>query len=63
MTIIMRLALIVTVLSLTGGSALLMWIGEQITSHGVGNGISMVLLIQHSFKIASGFWLTLRKVY
>ena len=29
----------------TGGSAILMWIGEQITEHGVGNGISIVLII------------------
>lgn len=30
---------------LTAGSAFLMWIGEQITERGVGNGISIVLLI------------------
>lgn len=29
----------------TAGSTLLMWIGERITEKGVGNGISMVLLI------------------
>ena len=31
--------------SLTAGSCFLMWIGERITEKGVGNGISMVLLI------------------
>ena len=35
---------IVVVVSLTAGSAMLMWIGEQITDKGVGNGISIVLL-------------------
>ena len=30
---------------LTAGSAMLMWIGERITEKGVGNGISIVLLI------------------
>ncbi len=30
---------------LTAGSAILMWIGEQITEYGVGNGISIVLTI------------------
>lgn len=30
--------------AMTAGSALLMWIGEQITEKGVGNGISIVLL-------------------
>ena len=39
------LNVIVTVVTLTAGSALLMWIGEQITEKGVGNGISIVLLI------------------
>ncbi|MDK2807403.1 MAG: preprotein translocase subunit SecY [Clostridiales bacterium] len=38
-----NVAVIVT--SLTAGSAFLMWIGEQITENGVGNGISIVLLI------------------
>ena len=30
-------------LSFTAGSALVMWLGEQITEHGIGNGISMIL--------------------
>ncbi|MFD1453993.1 MULTISPECIES: preprotein translocase subunit SecY [Oceanobacillus] len=28
---------------LTGGTAFLMWLGEQITAHGVGNGISVII--------------------
>lgn len=35
----------VVVCTLTAGSAFLMWIGERITEKGVGNGISIVLLI------------------
>ena len=35
----------IVVLTLTAGSALLMWIGERITEKGVGNGISIVLVI------------------
>ena len=31
------------VVTLTGGTVLLMWIGEQITSRGVGNGISLII--------------------
>ena len=31
--------------AMTAGSALLMWIGERITEKGVGNGISIVLLL------------------
>ena len=36
-------AAIVIVLTFTSGSALIMWLGEQITEHGIGNGISMIL--------------------
>ncbi|MFR0734952.1 MAG: preprotein translocase subunit SecY [Oscillospiraceae bacterium] len=33
----------VIVLAFTAGSALVMWLGEQITEFGIGNGISMIL--------------------
>ncbi len=33
------------IVALTAGSAFLMWVGERITEHGVGNGISIVLTI------------------
>jgi preprotein translocase subunit SecY len=33
------------VITLTGGTILLMWIGEQITARGVGNGISLIIMI------------------
>ena len=36
---------ILVICTLTAGSAFLMWIGEQITEYGVGNGISIVLTI------------------
>ncbi len=32
-----------TVITLTSGTMLLMWIGEQITSRGIGNGISLII--------------------
>ena len=31
------------VITLTGGTVLLMWLGEQITARGVGNGISLII--------------------
>ncbi|MGN0382837.1 MAG: preprotein translocase subunit SecY [Eubacterium sp.] len=37
--------ILTSVAVMTAGSAVLMWIGEQITDKGVGNGISIVLLI------------------
>ena len=36
---------LMVVATLTAGSAILMWLGEQITVYGVGNGISIVLTI------------------
>lgn len=35
--------LLVIALVLTGGTAFLMWLGEQITANGVGNGISIII--------------------
>ncbi len=32
-----------TVISLTGGTMFLMWLGEQITARGVGNGVSLII--------------------
>ena len=39
------LSVITVITALTAGSAFLMWIGERITEKGVGNGISIVLII------------------
>ncbi|WP_367568103.1 preprotein translocase subunit SecY [Lacrimispora sp.] len=39
------LSIIIAVVTMTAGSALLMWIGERITEKGVGNGISIVLMV------------------
>ena len=36
---------IVVVISLMAGTALLMWLGEQITNKGIGNGISMLIFV------------------
>lgn len=44
---------VVVVACLTAGSAMLMWIGEQITDKGVGNGISIVLMVNIVSRIPS----------
>ncbi len=41
------------VLTLTAGTALLMWVGERITEKGVGNGISMILMVNILSSIPS----------
>ena len=42
---------LVIVLAFTAGSSVVMWLGEQISEHGIGNGISMILFA----NIISGF--------
>ncbi len=37
------MTLVIMVLSLTAGTAFLMWLGEKITEKGIGNGISMII--------------------
>lgn len=44
---------LVVVVCLTAGSAMMMWIGEQITDKGIGNGISIVLMINIVSRIPS----------
>jgi len=34
---------IITVITLTAGTAFIMWLGEQITERGIGNGISLII--------------------
>ncbi len=43
----------IVVLTFTAGSAFLMWIGERITEKGVGNGISIVLVINIISRVPS----------
>ena len=33
-----------TVITLVGGTMFLMWLGEQITSRGIGNGVSLIIM-------------------
>lgn len=47
--------IITVIVALTAGSAFLMWIGEQITENGIGNGISVVLTINIISRIPQDF--------
>lgn len=49
------LPILQVVVTLTAGSAVLMWIGERITEKGVGNGISIVLVINIISRIPADF--------
>lgn len=45
---------IVIVLTFTAGSALIMWLGEQITEFGIGNGISIILFASIVARFPTG---------
>ena len=48
------LSALVIILTFTAGSTLVMWLGEQITEYGIGNGISMILFANIIARIPSG---------
>ena len=52
-----------TVISLTAGTAFIMWLGEQITERGIGNGISLIIFagIVARMPMATGRTFTLLK--
>ena len=39
--------LLTATITMTTGTLFLMWLGEQITERGIGNGISMIILVGH----------------
>src|SRR3954463_4870521 len=49
-----------TVITLTGGTIFLMWLGEQITARGVGNGISLIIFSGIVANLPIGLVNTLR---
>ena len=44
----------IVVLSLITGTAILMWLGDQITNKGIGNGISMIIFVGIISRLPSG---------
>jgi preprotein translocase subunit SecY len=46
---------ITTVVTLTGGVMFLMWLGEQITSRGIGNGVSLIIFAGIVANLLQGF--------
>ena len=48
--------MISTVATLTGGTMFLMWLGEQITSRGVGNGISILIFAGIVANLPTALW-------
>jgi len=65
--------ILMTVLSLTTGTAFIMWLGEQITERGIGNGMSLIIftgivvglpnaIYEMWTKVATGDWNALQVI-
>ena len=55
MTVTGPLGYLLVIITLTTGSAFVMWLGERVTEKGVGNGISIILLINIVSRMPSDF--------
>jgi preprotein translocase subunit SecY len=51
-----------TVITLTAGTAFIMWLGEQITERGIGNGISLIIFAGIVARLPSGIGKTYQQV-
>jgi len=65
--------ILMTILSLTTGTAFIMWLGEQITERGIGNGMSLIIftgivvglpnaILEMWTKVSSGDWNALQVI-
>jgi preprotein translocase subunit SecY len=54
---------IVAVITMTCGTILLMWIGEQIDEYGIGNGISLLIMAGIMARMPSAGWQMLRPAF
>ena len=48
--------LLIMVLTLTAGTGLVMWLGEQVTERGVGNGMSLLILTSIAASVPGSVW-------
>lgn len=54
--------ILMTIITLTSGTAFLMWLGEQITERGIGNGISLIIFVGIVANMPSAFYQTVQLV-
>ncbi len=53
---------LMTVLTLTTGTAFVMWLGEQITERGIGNGISLIIFAGIVAGFPSAVWQSFKQI-
>ncbi|MDR2896243.1 MAG: preprotein translocase subunit SecY [Propionibacteriaceae bacterium] len=49
-------AIIVMILTMTAGTGIVMWLGELITEHGVGRGMSILMFTQIAARFPTSLW-------
>ncbi len=54
--------ILIAMLTVTAGTIFLMWMGEQITQRGVGNGISLIIFAGIVARIPNALFLTLNQI-
>ncbi|MBN1356455.1 preprotein translocase subunit SecY [bacterium] len=54
---------LMTVITLTAGTAFIMWLGEQITERGIGNGISLIIFAGIVARLPSAVVNTIQQVF
>lgn len=53
---------LITVFTMTTGTMLLMWVGEQITDKGIGNGVSLIICLGILSQIPTAFGIILQQL-
>lgn len=48
--------IILMIITMTAGTAMIMWLGEQITERGIGNGMSLLIFIQIAATFPTAMW-------
>ena len=54
---------VTTVFLLTAGVMFLMWLGEQITEKGIGNGISLIIMVGIIARLPGSLWQEINQVF
>ena len=54
--------ILMAILTLTTGTAFVMWLGEQITERGIGNGISLIIFAGIVVGLPSAVWQSFRQI-
>ena len=53
---------IIAMLTVTAGTVFLMWVGEQITQRGIGNGISLLIFAGIVARVPNAIWIIITQI-